>query len=435
MKIVPFHEIQMSLDRQRKFFDPVAASELRDSILEFGLLEPIIVREEGPTLLLVAGERRLKALRDIEFLGRSVQFNNQTLPSGCAPIVTLGEIPPLVAAAAELEENIRRLDLTWQERAKALSDLHRLREAQAQANGQKHTHNQTALEVFGQSDAIYGTSVANSLIVSRHLDDQDVQKAKSINDAVKILKRKEQATKHKELAEAIGSSLTKHSHSIYLADSIEWMMGQQSEQFDCILTDPPYGIDAQNFGDAGGKMAGIEHHYDDSYESWRSLMAKFAEQIYRLTKPQAHAYVFCDIANYLELHELMARAGWWVHRTPLIRHIPDGARVPWPEHGPRRAWEMILYAVKGKKPTISIQPDLIFGIKFPEETYGHGAQKPIELYRNLLNRTCRPGDAVLDPFAGTGTIFPAAHELKLVATGIEQNPEYYGVCLKRLEEL
>ena len=28
-----------------------------------------------------------------------------------------------------------------------------------------------------------------------------------------------------------------------------------------ILTDPPYGMDADQFGDGGGKMTGIEHHY------------------------------------------------------------------------------------------------------------------------------------------------------------------------------
>jgi DNA modification methylase len=42
---------------------------------------------------------------------------------------------------------------------------------------------------------------------------------------------------------------------------------------------------------------------------------------------------------------------------------------------------------------------------------------------------------VLDPFAGSGTIFPAAHELKCIATGIEMEPQYYGMCVKRIEEL
>jgi site-specific DNA-methyltransferase (adenine-specific) len=70
-----------------------------------------------------------------------------------------------------------------------------------------------------------------------------------------------------------------------------------------------------------------------------------------------------------------------------------------------------------------------------DEQLGHGAQKPVELFRNLLARSCRPGDTVLDPFAGSGTIFPAAHDLKVLATGIEMEPQYYGMCVKRIEEL
>ena len=32
----------------------------------------------------------------------------------------------------------------------------------------------------------------------------------------------------------------------------------------------------------------------------------------------------------------------------------------------------------------------------------HGAQKPVVVYQNLLQRSVRAGDKVLDPFAGTG---------------------------------
>jgi DNA modification methylase len=66
---------------------------------------------------------------------------------------------------------------------------------------------------------------------------------------------------------------------------------------------------------------------------------------------------------------------------------------------------------------------------------GHGAQKPVSLYSDLLKRSTRPGDRVLDPFCGTGTIFPAAHPLKVAATGIELEPAYYGIGVKRIEGL
>jgi site-specific DNA-methyltransferase (adenine-specific) len=95
---------------------------------------------------------------------------------------------------------------------------------------------------------------------------------------------------------------------------------------------------------------------------------------------------------------------------------------------------MILYAVKGNKPTTGTFSDVLTS-RLTEERYGHGAQKPVELYVDLLHRSCQAGDKVLDPFCGTGTIFPAAHSLKVFATGVEQSAEYYAIAAKRLQEL
>lgn len=438
MKLLPISEITIPEGRQRQDFSSASLAELRESIQAFGLLHPIVVRKNGAdrAVSLVAGERRLRAITEAHFLNQPLSFNSEPIPDGYIPTVTLGELSPLDAEAAELDENIQRADLTWQERTNALGRLHALRVKQAEAAGlPAHTISMTAEEIHGRSDGDYHNSVNRAVLISRHLDDPIVQKAKSVDDAFKALRRKESAEKNIALAAEIGKTLTRHKHSAYLANSLDWMAGQPEGQFDCILTDPPYGIDAQDFGDGAGKLAGIEHHYDDSYENWSRLMALFARQAYRLTKPQAHLYICCDIDRFVELRELCKAAGFWVHRTPIIRHISDGARVPWPDHGPRRAWEMILYAVKGKRPTLSIQPDLILGVQLKEATYGHAAQKPISLFSNLLSRTCRPGDRVLDPFAGTGTIFPAAHSRGLIATGVEMNPEYYGICLSRLGEL
>jgi DNA modification methylase len=61
--------------------------------------------------------------------------------------------------------------------------------------------------------------------------------------------------------------------------------------------------------------------------------------------------------------------------------------------------------------------------------------KPVGAYYNLLTRSCRPGEAVFDPYCGTGTVFAAATQLKLYATGVEKSPATYAIALKRLEGL
>jgi DNA modification methylase len=196
-----------------------------------------------------------------------------------------------------------------------------------------------------------------------------------------------------------------------------------------ILTDPPYGMGADSFGDAGGKMTGITHNYDDSYEAWQALMQAWAPLSFAVTKPQAHAYVFCDFDRFHELKSLMQLAGWYVFRTPLIVHKLNSGRVPLPDQGPRRQYELVLYAIKGKKPVTHIYP--VSG----DENLSHGAQKPVALYQNLLQRSVRPGDRVLDCFAGTAGTIPAGHSYQCEVTAIEQSPEYYALGLQRLAEI
>jgi site-specific DNA-methyltransferase (adenine-specific) len=94
---------------------------------------------------------------------------------------------------------------------------------------------------------------------------------------------------------------------------------------------------------------------------------------------------------------------------------------------------MLLYAVRGDRPVTKLAPDVLTYPTDPNLNWA--AQKPVALYQDLLVRSCRPGDSVLDPFAGSGTIFPAAHPLKIRATGIELSPEAYGIAIQRLGEL
>lgn len=62
---------------------------------------------------------------------------------------------------------------------------------------------------------------------------------------------------------------------------------------------------------------------------------------------------------------------------------------------------------------------------------GHGTQKPVEIMaRPILNHT-RPGDRVYDPFLGSGTTMIAAEQAGRICHGIELNPIYVDVAIKR----
>ena len=420
--------------------------ELKTSIEDNRLMHAPVLRKEGGGMVLVAGERRLLAIKEIFELGGGFIYDNVPFAAddGMIPYTDLGDLDELAAEEAELDENLRRMDLTWKELAAAHDRLHKLRTRQRdKENADKpvaeqkpaHTVADTAQELTGRRDGSYHDGIRKELIVAQHLTNPEVAKAKNVDEAFKILKRQEDVAKNVELARTVGATFNADLHTLLHDNCLLKMAGwaaAKSELFDVILTDPPYGMGADTFGDSGGRLV-ISHQYDDSYESWQVLMREWVRLAYAVTKPLAHAYVFCDIDRFHELRGIMGAAGWDVFRTPFIVHKMNSGRVPRPDCGPRRQYEILLYALKGGKPVTHIYPDVIS--VSGDENLGHGAQKPVALYQNLLQRSVRPGDRVLDPFCGSGTIFEACNEFKCSAVGIEMEASSYGIALKRLQML
>lgn len=435
MKTILLSEIEILSDRQRQEFEPGALVDLMNSIESHGLLHPVVVRHIDGRIILIAGERRIRAVQDIYALGGIIHHGGRTCPPHTIPVTLLEEISDLDAEEIELDENLRRVDLTWQEHAAAVARLAKLRAAQAEESGlQKPTTADIAKEVRGSSLGYYQDITRKEIAVAANLDLPEVAKAKSVEDAYKILKRRDTRERHERLAASIAPEQLRGQHTVLMGDCLKWMHDYSGPGFDIIITDPPYGMNAQNFGDAGGRHISTSHDYDDTYESWQRLMMIWTKLSFTVTKPAAHAYVHCDIDRFHELRGLMTMAGWSVFRTPITCVKADAARVPLPEHGPRRNCEWVLYAYKGKKPVNFIAPDYFVTTNDHRETE-HGARKPVTAYIDLLKRSYTPGDSILDPFAGSGTVLLAGHELKCRVTAIEQSPAYFAECIAVVESL
>lgn len=425
--------VKVSPDRQRRLFHPAKLHEFADGIQTQGLFHAIVLRVVGEDYQLVAGERRLRAAADIYGLGGTFSHDGELVPPGCIPYTLLSDLDDLAAEEAELSENLHREDLTWQERAAACARIEKLRRRQAEAKGEVlPSVADIALEVRGSSEGVNQETTRREIIVAKHLDNPKVQAAKSVDEAFKILRKQEATEKNRELGVSVGRTYTAKVHTCLNENSLEWMKTAVAESFDVILTDPPYGMGADEFGDSGGVAAG-EHGYEDSKDVFEKCAWALINNSYRITKPQAHLYWFCDIDAFNFLRTQLTAVGWSVFRTPLIWYKKAGMRAPWPFEGPQRKYETILYAVKGKRPTLKMAGDVL---DFPPDAnLGHAAQKPVALYQELLSRSLLPGQTVLDPFCGSGPIFSAAHALKAAATGIEMDPVSYGISIKRIEGL
>lgn len=440
MNLLQLSLIQIAPNRQRKEFDELALQELVESIEANGLLHAPVLRREGDAFFLVAGERRLRALTDIHALGKPLRYDEALIPEGMVPYTNLGDLSPLDAMEAEMEENLRRVDLTWQERASARAALVKLRNAQAdEAERPRPTILEIAAEVRGlpldtPREALGFTpqEVREDVILSKFLDDPEVRSASTAKNAIKVLKRKEEAQRNATLAATVGLTFSSKSHTLLNEDCLTWMQAAAPSQFDIILTDPPYGMGADEFGSTEDSSA-RGHTYKDDYETWLEIMQVLPKASYTLAKPDAHAYIFCDFDRFHELRILMQAAGWRVHRTPLIWSNPSGFRAPWPEQGVQRKYELILYAVKGGKKVRALKGDVLECPK--DRDVAHQAAKPVALLEEILRRSASPGDRVFDPFMGSASTILACHTHKLSCVGIERDPSYFGLAVKRVAAL
>lgn len=424
MHLALIEQIRVRQNRNRKAFDEDRLKELAESIATTGLLHlPVVRALEDGSLELLAGERRMRAMQILWAAGRSFAYEGSIIPQGQLPYSLQTELSELSARAIELEENIIRIDLTWQERVVAIAELHALRKAQDPSQ----TYLDTGTELGFASRSYASTAVKNAEILSRHLDDAVVMKAKSPDEAMKALSRKMEAEMRAFMVLA-GDDAPKSHHTLVHGDMADLMPTLPPSTFEIIITDPPYGVNAETFR---ANMV-VMHEYDDDWDSTEHKIIVLAAEGLRVTKPQAHAYVFCDVLMFPAIRDIFDDAGWDVWPRPLI-WVKDVGHIPAANLGPQRRYECILYANKGKKPVNMLAPDVI-SVPAVNEKH-HAAEKPVDLYLNLLRRSSTPGDRILDPFCGSGPVFEAAEKLQCIATGYDSDPLSVQLSQERIKGL
>lgn len=420
MIFVHVDKITIPENRFRREFDEKKLEELKQSILRNGLIHPPVVEPNGEAWILRAGERRLKVLKAALAEGHKLYVGKHDFSAPLVPVLETRELTDLSKLEIEIEENVVRSDFTWQERNRALAALHELRKKQ----NPEQTVAATASEVLGRpAVGSQRMVVSDALIINRYMHIPEVANAKTEKDAIRAIQKIATAGHTAKLAEA---ALTQRTpHTLIKGNSLDLLSQLQSRSFDVIVTDPPYGVDADSFGD----MAATGHSYEDSKKYFDAILKVFPDEAYRVAKDRAHAYVFCDVRRFDQLSTLMLLAGWTIFPTPLIWAKSSGM-LPFPDHGPRRTYECILYAWKGDRKTLVVKPDVIdiSSVRNPLV----GAQKPVALYQDLLSRSANPGDTVLDCFGGSGPVLVASNRLRLTATYIEQDEAAFNIAQSRV---
>ena len=123
---------------------------------------------------------------------------------------------------------------------------------------------------------------------------------------------------------------------------------------------------------------------------------------------------------WVKQHFALSRGDYHWKHEPCWYSVREGASSGW---------------VGGRKQCTvwEIANNNAFGNAQPERTWGHGTQKPVECMRRPIVNNSRPGQAIYDPFLGSGTTLIAAEMTGRVCFGLELNPAYVDVIVQRWE--
>ena len=265
------------------------------------------------------------------------------------------------------------------------------------------------------------------------------------------------------------------------AENLEFLPSLPDGAFTMIYLDPPFNTgraqvrattrsvraqgDESDPGDRigfGGRsyttVKGVLSRYDDAFSDYWEFLEPRLREAWRLLAEDGTLYLHLD---YREVHYAKVMLDVLFGRECFLNEIiwayDFGGRTKkrWPTKH-----DTILVYVKDPRgywfdsEEVDREPYMAPGLVTPEkvargklptdvwwhtivsptgkEKTGYPTQKPLGLLRRMVAASSRPGDWVLDFFAGSGTLGAAAEQLGRKYVLVDQNPEALEVMRKRL---
>lgn len=216
----------------------------------------------------------------------------------------------------------------------------------------------------------------------------------------------------------MSSSLIEH------ADAGEWLAQWRDDLARAIVFDPPYAVGSPVRGREDG-AAGSVYGPFERFHLWLQGSA-------RVLAPNGIVIVFADWRRMHDMGYLCSISGLrpatcvaWVRKRP-----GTGGLL-------RASWDPVLIASRGVPYAVdraairnvieTFEGDDVVEADYPvprKHPYG----KPPKVTAHILARTCKPGDVVLDPFAGSASSRTAAEKLGLDWRGADIDAQWAETC-------
>lgn len=408
--------------------DAVATEQLKQSILRFGLVDPVIVNSSPDRKnIIIGGHFRWEVARELGY---------ETVP------VVFVDIP----------------------------DLEKEKELNLRLNKNTGEFDWDLLAKFDESflsDVGFSTD--------------------ELDDIFKLDISPEEFNLEKELQKLDIQTINTHKGDIYALGENRLMCGDSTveedflrlmndERADMCFTDPPYILDYLHGKKKHGKaITGFGAKRDRRYLETDSIPPDFTEKwmsnVNKIQKEYFSIIVYENWKNIRTIWSEMER--YWKVKNMIVWHLPNrhqgfsakykffskhdiamvGASpntdIPFnleeETDGLQEEYETALYAISGKPHWEGYQrgkknqpTDFIEYVASDEKHSGQGVvfgTKPVEILIPYIKMLTKRGDLIIEPFSGSGSTLIASTKMKRRCYGMEKSPVYMEVIIKRWEKL
>lgn len=195
------------------------------------------------------------------------------------------------------------------------------------------------------------------------------------------------------------------------ADALNWLAGQPPEEARAVFFDPPYAV--------GSPVRGREDGAAGSVFGPLEFLSRTLRLTRECLRPGGIAAIFGDWRRMPDLLYVASTVG-----------LRPAAQIAWVRTRPgtgglyRASWDPITIVARGIPDAIDrAAVRNVIEANYPS-VRRHPYEKPVEVYKHILSRVGRPGDVVLDPFAGSRNSRTAALGLGLRWKGCDIDPDW-----------
>ena len=250
--------------------------------------------------------------------------------------------------------------------------------------------------------------------------------------------------------------MSKFSNKILNGDCLKELKKIPDKTFDLVFADPPYNmqIGEKLIRPDSSKVNGVNDKWDQfiNFKHYDEFCKVWLTECKRILKDNGCIWVIGSYHNIFRLGYHLQNLGYW-----LLNDVIWKKNNPMPNFRGTRftnAHETLIWASKSKNSKytfnyqsikclnddLQMRSDWTLPICNGKERLKkngkkvHSTQKPEALLHRVLLATTNQGDAVFDPFLGTGTTAVVAKKLGRNYYGIEKEKAYYIAAKERIKK-